>query len=117
MDNKKAICDYLRKYHKGRQKAVHSKELEDRFSIKGRDLRRVISALRQDGIAICSNEKGYYFAENQKEINATVSRLNELVTKISNARTGLLYASVLTDGVPIEITVKIGTRGGMKYAE
>ena len=117
MDNKKAICDYLRNYHKGRQKAVHSKELEDRFSIKGRDLRRVISALRQDGIAICSNEKGYYFAENQKEINATVSRLNELVTKISNARTRLLYASVLTDGVPIEITVKIGTRGGMKYAE
>jgi hypothetical protein len=51
--------------------------------------------LRQDGFPICSDETGYYYADNQKEINTTVCRLNELVTKVSNARTGLLFASIL----------------------
>ena len=28
MDKKKAICEYLRKNHVGKEKAIHSKELE-----------------------------------------------------------------------------------------
>ena len=54
--------------------------------------------MRQDGFPICSDEDGYYYAESQSEVNATVCRLNTLVSKISNARTGMLYASVLGDG-------------------
>ena len=34
--------------------------------------------------------------------------MNELVTTISNARTGLLFASVLPDrGVAVEVTIKL----------
>lgn len=95
MDRKKAICEYLRQNHIGKEKAIHSKELEKLFMLDGRNIRRKISALRQDGFPICSDETGYYYADNQEEINHTVCRLNELVTKVSNARTGLLFASVL----------------------
>ena len=95
MDKKKAICEYLRKNHIGKENAIHSKELEKLFLLDGRNIRRKISALRQDGFPICSDETGYYYADNQKEINTTVCRLNELVTKVSNARTGLLFASIL----------------------
>lgn len=95
MDKKKAICEYLRKNHIGKENAIHSKELEKLFLLDGRNIRRKISALRQDGFPICSDETGYYYADNQKEINTTVYRLNELVTKVSNARTGLLFASIL----------------------
>ena len=90
MDRKKAICEYLRQNHIGKEKAIH------------------ISALRQDGFPICSDETGYYYADNQKEINHTVCRLNELVTKVSNARTGLLFASVLGEKEQtIEVTIKV----------
>ena len=65
--------------------------------------------MRQDGHPICSDETGYYYAESQKEINATICRLNTLVTKISNARTGMLYASVLSDE-PVSVSIRISLK-------
>ena len=103
MDKKKAICEYLRKHHIGRENAIHSKELEKLFLLDGRNIRRKISALRQDGFPICSDEMGYYYADNQKEINTTVCRL-----KVSNARTGLLFASILGENAQtVEVTIKV----------
>ena len=88
--------------------AFISKELEKLFLLDGRNIRRKISALRQDGFPICSDETGYYYADNQKEINTTVCRLNELVTKVSNARTGLLFASILGENAQtVEVTIKV----------
>ena len=108
MDRKKAICEYLRRNHMGKDKAIHSKELEELFLLDGRTVRRKISSLRQDGFPICSDETGYYYVDSQNEINHTVCRLNELVTKISNARTGLLFASVFgEDERTVEVTIKV----------
>ncbi len=101
---KEKIHHFLKTYHTGKERAIHSKELEDRFFLSGRSLRRVIGSLRRDGIAICSNENGYFYAGNQNEINDTIGRLTELAVKISNSRNGLMFASVM----PVEITVKIG---------
>lgn len=109
MDKRTAICNYLKKYHTGKENAVFSRELERLFSMDGRTLRRKISSLRQDGHPICSDETGYYYAESQKEINATICRLNTLVTKISNARTGMLYASVLSDK-PVSLSIRISLK-------
>lgn len=108
MDKQTAICNFLKKHHTGRDKAVSSRELERLFSLEGRTLRRKINHLRQDGYPICSDETGYYYAETQQEINATVCRLNGLVTQISNARTGLLYASVLSsEQVTVNININL----------
>ena len=109
MDKRTAICNYLKKYHTGKENAVFSRELERLFSMDGRTLRRKISSLRQDGHPICSDETGYYYAESQKEINATICRLNTLVMKISNARTGMLYASVLSDE-PVSVSIRISLK-------
>ena len=105
LDKKAAICAYLKKSHTGKSRAIHSRDLQRLFSIDGRTLRRKISALRQDGYPICSDETGYYYADNQMEINNTVCRLNGLVTQISNARTGLLFAPIFPVPVNVEITV------------
>mgnify|MGYP000004684489 CR=1 FL=1 len=108
MDKKKAICEYLRKNHIGKENAIHSKELEKLFLLDGRNIRRKISALRQDGFPICSDETGYYYADNLKEINTTVCRLSELVSKVSNDRTGLLFASILGENAQtVEVTIKV----------
>lgn len=108
MKNPTAICEYLRKNHSGKKNAVHSRELQRLFSVQGSTLRRNISLLRQAGYPICSDQNGYYYAENQKDINDTVLRLNSLVTGISNSRTGMLYASVKEpDSVTVQISIKL----------
>ena len=112
MNKKEGICAYLKKHHTGSERAVHSRELEQLFSIDGRSLRRCISALRQDGIPICSDSSGYYYAEKQEDINNTIARLNKLVTRIANARTGMLYASVIDNGeIQLEININVRKEG------
>lgn len=106
MDKQTALCHYLRQYHTGMGNAVYSRELERLFSIDGRNLRRKISALRMEGFPICSGDTGYYFADSQEEINATVARLNELVTKVSNSRNGLLCAHAMP-AMQVDITIHI----------
>ena len=103
------ICAYLINNHRGKERAVSSSELERLFSINGRSLRKIISGLRQSGCPICSGCMGYYYAQNQDEINDTVSHLNELVTGLSNARTGLLYSKIPTEA-PEQNTVEIVIR-------
>ena len=106
MENIHPITEHLKKYHTGRGNAVYSRELERLFSLGGRNLRRKTSSLRKDGYPICSDENGYWYAESQKEINATVCRLNTLVTEISNARAGMLYASIISDE-PVSVNINI----------
>ncbi|MBQ5959881.1 MAG: hypothetical protein IJL53_04350 [Firmicutes bacterium] len=108
MDKKNEVRDYLKNNHAGEDKAVFSSELEQLFSLDGRSIRRIISELRKEGCPICSDQKGYYFAKTQQDINKTVSRLNELVTGVSNSRTGLLFARVPQGQPQIEITIRIG---------
>lgn len=108
MDNRTAICKYLQQHHTGEEKAVCSQDLQRLFSLGGRTLRRQINRLRQEGIPICSGPAGYYYAANQREINRTVCRLNRLVTSVSNARTGLLFASLLpAEDMTLEITITL----------
>ena len=57
MDKRTAICHYLRQYHTGMGNAVYSRELEQRFAIDGRDLRRKISRLRLDGYTKVFNSR------------------------------------------------------------
>jgi len=112
MNRKDGICAYLKKHHTGAGRAVHSRELEQLFSIDGRSLRRCISELRQEGKPICSDSTGYYYAEKQDDINHTIARLNKLVTRIANARTGMLYASVIDLGeMQLEININVRKDG------
>ena len=108
MDKKNEVRDYLKNNHTGEDKAVFSSELEQLFSLDGRSIRRIISELRKEGCPICSDQKGYYYAQTQQDINRTISRLNELVTGVSNSRTGLLFARVSQGQPQIEITIRIG---------
>ena len=53
MNKENEIYDYLKQNHIGKENAVFSKELEQRFSLGSRSLRRVISGLRKEGCPIC----------------------------------------------------------------
>ena len=99
------LLRYLKQNHKGREKAVCSRDLERLFSMSGRTLRAKVNHLRQDGKPVCSGQTGYYYAECQDDINETVRWLNDLVTSVSNARTGLLFATLIP--VPGSVTITI----------
>ena len=86
----KALCEHLKKYHRGQESAASSKELEAAFHIKGAELRRAVNRLRCDGQPICSNENGYFYAARQSEIRATVAQLTGRISKITAAKNGLL---------------------------
>lgn len=92
------VCEHLKKYHRGKENPISSKRLERMSGVSGRTIRKYVHRLRQEGKPICSDQNGYYYAEEQQEVNETVSRLNEFITRIGNARTGLMFAKVIPSG-------------------
>ena len=108
MDKQTAIHEYLKRHHVGKDNAIYSRDLQRLFCIDGRNLRRKVNALRKDGVPICSGETGYYYAQHQQEIHETVCRMDGIVATVSDARTGLLVASILpsTDS-KVELIIKI----------
>ena len=101
-----ALCRYLRTHHTGRQNAASSKTLEAVFHVKGAEIRKTVNALRCGGFPVCSDTAGYYYA-------TTVAQLNSRITKISNAKNGLLASMELfSPGVCMDICVNISLKGG-----
>jgi hypothetical protein len=101
-----ALCAYLKNNHTGQINAAPSKTLEAVFHLSGREIRECINSLRCKDFPICSDSVGYYYAATTQEINETVAQLNNRITKISNARNGLLKASSKLN-TPAHITVDI----------
>ena len=85
MEKMKEVYDYLKENHAGKENAVFSKELEQRFSLSDRSLRRVISALRKDGCPICSGCTGYYMGKTRKDADHTANWLKEMAGGIADA--------------------------------
>ena len=92
-DKRTAILEYIRDFHTGRDKAVFSRELQFIFQLDGRNVRRNISKLRQEGHPICSDENGYYYADSQSDVDLTVKRMDSLIKSVAHARTGLLLST------------------------
>lgn len=84
------FCEYLAKNFRGANNPVSSKMLETVFHVKGTEIRRMVNSLRCQGKPICSDLDGYYYADNQQEINATIMQLSSRIQKIAQARDGLL---------------------------
>jgi hypothetical protein len=57
---------------------------------------------------------GYYYAQTQDEVNATVAQLNGRITKIANAKNGLLASMELfSPAVCVDVSINISMRGGL----
>lgn len=106
LDKRTEIGAYLKEFHTGSRRAIHGRELQQLFKIDGRNLRRKINRLRQDGVPICSDSTGYYYAETAEELRDTIYRLNELSSKICRAKDGLIQSK---DGhkVVLEIEIRV----------
>lgn len=56
--------------HRGQANGIHVERLAYRSCVSPRELRRLISALRKEGVAICGKpETGYFIAETAQELD------------------------------------------------
>jgi hypothetical protein len=85
---------WLKDYHTGAEKAISAKHL--RAWGRGVEIRKIVNSLRNSGVPICSDQNGYYYAANQRELQHTINNLRSRATEITKAQEGLCKA--LDDG-------------------
>ena len=101
------IYEYLTKNHVGKENAVFSKELEQRFSVSDRALRRMISDLREEGFPVCSGCTGYYLGKSRKEVERTADWLGKMANGIACTGDNVLDICA-AQGEPVKIIIWIG---------
>ena len=83
---------YLKEYHTGKEKAVSSAYLQNKLSISSRTIRKIVNQLRNDGVPICSDENGYYYATDQEELLYSIYQMTSRIKAIAKAKNGLVKA-------------------------
>ena len=78
---KNELLKILEKEHRGKDRAIVSRKLEERLGCRGTLLRETVNELRCSGIPICSdNKNGYYLARTYEELAETVEQLKSRVS-------------------------------------
>ena len=86
----KKFLEYLKENHQGRERAVSSNYLQKRLSISSRTIRKIVNQLRNDGIPICSDENGYYYAVDKDEVLNSIYQMTSRIREIARAKNGLV---------------------------
>jgi len=77
----KAVLAYLRK-HSRVATPIKSSELEAEFGIYGRMVRQIVKFARRDGVAIASNNQGYFIARKREDIEPTLDHMRYRMNSI-----------------------------------
>lgn len=88
MGNK--FLEYLKENHQGKERAVSSSCLQKRLSISSRTIRKIVNQLRNDGVPICSDENGYYYAGDKEEVLNSIYQMTSRIREIARAKNGLV---------------------------
>jgi hypothetical protein len=88
MNLKDLIVGYLKRYHKGKGKAIGGEEFiadflivfalnttQKLFSLSERKLRNIVNSLRREGVLIGSCKDGYYWIQTPDEAADTIKYL------------------------------------------
>ena len=77
------ILDYIRRWHRGRQRAITYKELAKILRINERELRNVVALLVIKGELIGASQEGYFWITSEEEYQ--IARA-EIISRISKLR-------------------------------
>lgn len=83
------IVEYLKEFHTSEVKAIKARELCVLFNVHEKQLRNIVSDLRQNGEAICSSTYGYWYSRDPDDISTTLSRLVGQVDNMQKVIAGL----------------------------
>lgn len=73
------------------------RELCELFNLHSKQVRNIVSDLRQDGEPICSSNYGYWYSKEPDDLDRTIKRLSEQVKNMSRAIEGLQKAKEGTE--------------------
>ena len=83
------ITEYLKENHKTEEDAIKGRDLRMLFNLKDKQLRNVISVLRQNGKPICSSSNGYWYSKDQEDLEKTLHRMEAQVHNMNYSIAGL----------------------------
>ena len=83
------MTEYLKQWHKSELEAIKGRDLCVLFNLTDKQVRNVVSGLRQNGEAICSSSSGYWYSTNPEDIEKTLRRMEGQVRNMNISITGL----------------------------
>lgn len=83
------IADYLKEFRTAEIHAVKGRELCILFNLTDKQVRNIVSSLRQSGEPICSSVYGYWYSTDPEDIEKTLRRLEGQVKNMNSSITGL----------------------------
>jgi hypothetical protein len=83
------VVEYLKHYHTEESNTVKSRELRTLFNLTDKQVRNVVSSLRQEGEPICSSSYGYWYSNDPEDIRKTLKRLEGQVHNMDIAISSL----------------------------
>jgi hypothetical protein len=96
------IVEYLAEFHTTEDTAIKAKELRALFNLQDKQLRNVISVLRQNGEPICSSSNGYWYSKEPEDISKTIRRMEAQVLNMRHSIAGL-YKNLYKENTEDEI--------------
>ena len=85
----KDIAEYLAGYHKTEDTAIKARDLRVLYNLQDKQLRNVISVLRQGGEPICSSSNGYWYSKEPDDLKKTIRRMEAQVLNMRHSIAGL----------------------------
>ncbi len=83
------MLEYLKDNHNTESKAVKNRDLRSLFNLTDKQVRNVVSQLRQEGEPVCSSSYGYWYSMDPDDIEKTLHRLEAQVENMNISITGL----------------------------
>lgn len=85
----KQLLDYLKGTCASRKNRASGSELRQALHISHSGLHKLVNRLRQKGVPIASDRKGYFYAQTAGEVYATIRQLRKMITGLEKAVGGL----------------------------
>ena len=83
------ILDYIRRWHRGRQRAITYKELAKVLRINERELRNVVALLVIKGELIGASQEGYFWITSEEEYQIARAEIISRIDKLRQRLNGL----------------------------
>ena len=83
------ITGYLKEFHTEEIKAIKGRDLCVLFNLKDKQLRNIVTVLRQNGEAICSSSNGYWYSKDPEDLEKTIHRMGAQVVNMNYSIAGL----------------------------
>lgn len=77
------------KYEGSKANPINSTQICKLLGVTKSHIRLEVNKYRQEGIPICSNHQGYYYAESTRDVVQTIKHLKSRIKGIQEAISGL----------------------------